>query len=126
LLLSLWKRMRLGKQESDIWIWRPINFFPILQEKGLLYHKTLRKTKRTIFWPNFSLVKEGAVVCYGSDFPVVDINPLLGIYRAITRLHNDGEPQGGIPGKKSKEFALYQIIQSNRLSAVLWKRISEQ
>ena len=37
----------------------------------------------------------GAHVQFSSDFPVVDNNPMLEVYRGVTRLHNDGEPFGG-------------------------------
>lgn len=46
-------------------------------------------------FPIKTLMDSGATVCFGSDCPVVDNNPFLEIYRAITRLYNDGEPKGG-------------------------------
>jgi len=46
-------------------------------------------------WPIRSLLDSGAVVSLGSDCPVVDNSPFLELYRAVTRLHNDGEPDGG-------------------------------
>jgi predicted amidohydrolase YtcJ len=55
----------------------------------------LGSEREPYFWPNRSLSKAGAVVAYGSDFPVVNLNPMLGFYRAVTRLHNDGKPEGG-------------------------------
>lgn len=46
-------------------------------------------------WPINSLLKTGAKVVFGSDCPIVDKNPFLEIYRAITRVYNDGLPKGG-------------------------------
>ena len=46
-------------------------------------------------WPFKSLMDAGAVVTLGTDCPVVDMDPLQGIYRAVSRVHNDGEPTGG-------------------------------
>jgi len=46
-------------------------------------------------WPIKSLMDAGAVVAFGSDCPVVTNNPFVGIYRAVTRVHNDGKPEGG-------------------------------
>ncbi|MCG8484681.1 MAG: amidohydrolase [Clostridia bacterium] len=46
-------------------------------------------------WPIKTLLRSGAVVAFGSDCPVVDNNPFLEIYRAVTRVHNDGKPKGG-------------------------------
>jgi hypothetical protein len=52
-------------------------------------------------WPIHSLLKTGAKLAFGSDFPVVALDPMLEIYRAVTRLHNDGEPAGGwIPAER--------------------------
>jgi predicted amidohydrolase YtcJ len=42
-----------------------------------------------------SLVKAGAKLAGGSDFPVESENPLLGFYAAITRQDPSGEPAGG-------------------------------
>ncbi|MFD0693523.1 amidohydrolase [Paenibacillus sp. GCM10027628] len=46
-------------------------------------------------WAIKILLESGARVGFGSDYPVVDLNPMLEIYRAVTRLHNDGQPEGG-------------------------------
>ncbi|SMP65820.1 amidohydrolase [Anoxynatronum buryatiense] len=42
-----------------------------------------------------SFQRETGLLAIGSDCPVVSNNPFLEIYRAVTRLHNDGEPTGG-------------------------------
>ncbi|MBK7404650.1 MAG: amidohydrolase [Phycisphaerales bacterium] len=42
-----------------------------------------------------SLLKSGAHLAFGSDFPVESENPFLGIYAAVTRENLDGEPAGG-------------------------------
>jgi predicted amidohydrolase YtcJ len=42
-----------------------------------------------------SLVKAGARLAGGSDFPVESENPLLGIYAAVTRQDLSGHPPGG-------------------------------
>lgn len=42
-----------------------------------------------------SLMRSGAVLAFGSDFPVEGANPLLGIYAARTRQDARGEPVGG-------------------------------
>lgn len=46
-------------------------------------------------WPMRTLKESGARLVFGSDCPVVDLDPMLGVYRAVTRLHNDGKPEGG-------------------------------
>lgn len=42
-----------------------------------------------------SLLKSGARIAGGSDFPVESHNPFLGIYAAVTRQDADGKPDGG-------------------------------
>lgn len=41
------------------------------------------------------LVGSGAHVAFGSDFPVEEVAPLLGIYAAVTRQDAKGQPPGG-------------------------------
>lgn len=42
-----------------------------------------------------SLLRTGAAIAGGSDFPVESHNPFLGFYAAVTRQNADGEPTGG-------------------------------
>ena len=42
-----------------------------------------------------SLLKSGAILASGSDFPVEEPNPMLGFYAAITRQDPAGHPAGG-------------------------------
>ena len=42
-----------------------------------------------------SIAKGGAVLIHGSDWPVVTIDPLIGIYSAVTREDLSGKPAGG-------------------------------
>ncbi len=48
-----------------------------------------------------SLLDSGAVLAFGSDSPVAPLNPLLGIYAAVTRRTlDDKNPNGWIPEQK--------------------------
>jgi len=60
------------------------------------YIQRLGKERAQLMWPCKSLINENAVVAFGSDYPVVEINPLNGVYRAVTRLHDDNKPEGGL------------------------------
>ncbi len=51
--------------------------------------------EREPYFPIKTLMDNNAPLAFGSDFPVVSLNPMYGVYRAITRVHNDGEPNGG-------------------------------
>jgi predicted amidohydrolase YtcJ len=42
-----------------------------------------------------TLVTAGAIIAGGSDFPVEQANPMLGIYAAVTRQDPAGSPPGG-------------------------------
>ncbi len=42
-----------------------------------------------------SLADSGARLAFGSDFPVEEVNPMLGLYAAVTRRDLEGWPEGG-------------------------------
>jgi predicted amidohydrolase YtcJ len=42
-----------------------------------------------------SLLHSGAALAFGSDFPVEEVNPMLGIYAAVTRQDLEQQPPGG-------------------------------
>jgi len=42
-----------------------------------------------------SLLDSGAHLCFGTDFPIEQVDPLRGLYAARTRTHPDGTPVGG-------------------------------
>ena len=46
-------------------------------------------------YPWRSLLDSGARLAFGSDFPVEEVNPMLGIFAAVTRQDTKGWPQGG-------------------------------
>jgi predicted amidohydrolase YtcJ len=54
------------------------------------------------------LLDSGAKLAFGSDFPVEEVNPMLGIYAAVTRQDLEGWPDGGwIPAERvSREDAI--------------------
>ena len=48
-----------------------------------------------------SLLESGAVLAFGSDAPVAPLNPLFGVYAAVTRRTlDDKNPNGWIPEQK--------------------------
>ncbi len=62
-----------------------------------------------------SLIDAGAVVTFGSDWSVAPLNPLLGVYAAVTRATIDGaNPDGWVPEQKiSPEEALVCYTKNN-------------
>ncbi len=62
---------------------------------GHTYRKRLGPERVKYTWPINTLRKSGATLAFGSDFPVVGLDPMTELYRAVTRLNNDGQPDGG-------------------------------
>lgn len=59
------------------------------------YLSRYNKRQQRYAWPIQSLIDAGATVAFGTDYPVVTNDPFLTLYRAVTRVYNDGEPLGG-------------------------------
>lgn len=59
------------------------------------YLVRLGEARSKLTWQFKTFMNTGAHIQFGSDYPVVDNNPMLEVYRGVTRLHNDGEPFGG-------------------------------
>jgi predicted amidohydrolase YtcJ len=55
------------------------------------------------------LLKAGARLALGSDFPVEDANPLLGIYAAVTTQDLDGKPPGGY--RPSEKLTIWEALR---------------
>jgi len=59
------------------------------------YPARLGTERIRLTWPVKTLMRRGAGIALRSDYPMVDLNPMQEVYRAVTRVHNDGEPVGG-------------------------------
>ena len=59
------------------------------------YFDRLGKDRAAGTWPIRSIMETGAHVQFGTDFPIYELNPMLAVFRATTRLYNDGKPSGG-------------------------------
>lgn len=70
-----------------------------------------------------SLLDQGAVLAFGSDWPVAPLSPLLGIYAAATRQTLDGRHPGGwVPAQKiSAEEALHAYTVGSARAAMVPK-----
>lgn len=60
-------------------------------------------------FPVRAVLKAGGAVAFGTDWPIVDLNPLVGIRNAVLRRSRDGQPAGGwVPEQAiTVEQALY-------------------
>jgi len=57
-----------------------------------------------------TLLDSGAVLAFGSDFPVESVNPLWGLYSAVTRADHAGEPAGG--WRASEALSMEQAVRA--------------
>jgi predicted amidohydrolase YtcJ len=56
---------------------------------GDRYIKTVPESQKHYLYPIHTLLKNGLLLAASSDFPLVDPNPLVGVYAAVTRLSKD-------------------------------------
>ena len=61
-------------------------------------------------WPFKKLYDTAGYLAIGSDCPVVDNNPFYEIHRGVTRLHDDGLPEGGF--KSTQRLTVYELLRS--------------
>ncbi|MEL7656368.1 MAG: amidohydrolase family protein, partial [Bacillota bacterium] len=106
-------------QEEDIPRFGVLGIIPSVQPEHIAltqnfdenpYPVTLGEERAGKTWPLKSLYDSAGVLAIGSDCPVVDNNPFLEIYRAVTRLHNDGKPEGG--WNPTQKLSLYEVLRS--------------
>jgi predicted amidohydrolase YtcJ len=86
------------------------------------YLITMGRERAGRTWPFKSLLRATGQISLGSDCPVVDNNPFLELYRAVTRLHDDGEPAGGWNPKE--KLTLAEAIRGYTLGAA-WGALRE-
>lgn len=68
-------------------------------------------------WSWQSVAKSGGRLAFGSDWPVVTVNPWHGVYNALLRETQDGKPQGGwLPQQR---VSLEQTIEAYTLGAAI-------
>jgi len=74
-----------------------------------------------------SLIDSGAVVTFGSDWPVAPLDPLTGLYGAVTRRTIDGaNPNGWLPDQKVQiEKALVCYTRNNAYAGFMENRTGQ-
>ena len=81
-----------------------LGIFPSVQPEHLAltetfeanpYPTVLGEERGNSCFPYRRLYAAAGILGFGSDCPVVDNNPFLEIFRAVTRVHNDMQPEGG-------------------------------
>jgi predicted amidohydrolase YtcJ len=70
-------------------------------DDGRFAEKRLGAERLQLSYAWRSLLDSGAVLAFGSDWPVAPLDPLMGIYAATTRRTLDGKnPQGWVPSQR--------------------------
>jgi predicted amidohydrolase YtcJ len=84
-------------------------------DDGRWAEKRLGKERLAGTYAIGSLMRSGATVTFGSDWPVAPLDPIVGVYAAVTRRTTDGaNPDGWIAGEKiSVADALRAYTQNN-------------
>jgi hypothetical protein len=106
-------------QPDDVPRFRELGVIPSMQpehialtqefdENPYLVRLGPERSKRT--WMLKTMLDTAGVLSIGSDCPVVDNDPFLEIYRAVTRLHNDGKPEGG--WNPEEKLTMAEILKS--------------
>lgn len=78
-------------------------------------HAGTERTQRA--WPWHSVESSGGVLAFGSDWPIVTLNPWQGIQNALTRQTTEGNPQGGFVPKE--RISLQDAIRGYTLGAAI-------
>lgn len=73
-------------------------------------------------WVYRSIARHQGVVAFGSDWPVVTIDPLLGLHVAVNRATPDGQPEGGWPA--GERLSLEQALDAYTRGAA-WASFDE-
>jgi predicted amidohydrolase YtcJ len=79
-------------------------------DEGETYRNFFGEERESMLFRYKDILDTGANVAFGTDVPIVDINPFIGIYRAMTRVHNDGLPLGG--WNSSQKFTIYDALKA--------------
>ena len=71
-----------------------------------------------------SLLQTHATVAFGTDWPVVQLNPLLGIRNAVLRQSLDGQPPGGYTPEQ--RITVGEALRAYTLGAAYGSRLESQ
>lgn len=101
---------------------QPLMIYPRDEWKGMegLWEKYAGERYLPVAFALRSLLDTHAVVAFGTDWPVVQLNPLLGIRNAVLRQSLDGEPPGGyVPQQR---ITVTEAVRSYTLDAAYASR----
>ena len=73
---------------------QPLHSYPD-EDTLSIWARNIGPERATRPWVWRSIEQKGGVLAFGSDWPVVTLNPWKGVQTAVTRQTEDGEPVGG-------------------------------
>jgi len=102
------------------------NIIPSMQpyhlfDDGSWAHKRIEHDLLSRTYVFRSLIDGGANLTFGSDWTVAPLNPMTGIYAAVTRRTRDGKnPDGWFPNEKITVEEALRCYTSNNAYAAFW------
>ena len=98
---------------------QPLHSYPDVDTLNIwLKNAGAERGRRAWAWQ--SIAQDGGKLAFGSDWPVVTMNPWYGIQTAVTRQTRNGKPPGGfVPEQR---LGLEQAIHSYTLGAAIGSR----
>ena len=98
---------------------QPLHAYP--DEDTLdVWLKNAGEERGTRAWAWQSIARSGGRLAFGSDWPVVTLNPWYGVQNAVTRQTRDGKPVDGFVPKE--RLTLQQAIEGYTLGAAIGAR----
>ena len=77
--------------------------------EGEEYRTVLGEERAGKTWPFRDMLDAGSMLALGSDCPVVSNDPLFALHRGVTRVHDDGLPEGG--WNPSQKLSVAEVIK---------------
>jgi predicted amidohydrolase YtcJ len=105
---------------------QPAMIYPKDQWMGMqgIWQTRVGSGRMDLAFPIRSLLDAGAAVAFGTDWPIVDLNPLVGIRNAVLRQSSDHEPAGGwVP---TQRITLEEAIHAYTLGAAFAGHCEEE
>ncbi len=91
-------------------------------DDGSWAHKRIDHDRLTRTYVFKTLIESGANLTFGSDWTVAPLNPVTGIYAAVTRRTRDGKnPEGWYPIEKISVEDALKFYTMNNAYAAFWE-----
>ncbi|MDR2162385.1 MAG: amidohydrolase family protein [Clostridiales Family XIII bacterium] len=88
------------------------------------YPEYLGPERERYTWPFRSFLDAGVILAMGSDAPVVEGSPFEGMYVGLTRVFDDGTPEGGwVPEEK---LSMEELIEGYTYSAAFAEGLEDE